>query len=215
MTPRIRLSTPADTDAILKFIEENGFNPRDKITWVGLQMGAMTAWVGERLIGAIPFEPRTLRISATETIQSIHETVVAVDPEFRGSGIGSQLQQALADDTSAGAKLITVFREEPESAAYRWYLKNKFAPAMNIRSWLCFDSAKIAVQSPERNVDDVERLRAINHGGMIDRHTRPLNDWLSVHPYRNRYQFHKITVESGYALLGVGRCTARLCARIC
>jgi hypothetical protein len=43
-------------------------------------------------------------------------------------------------------------------------------------------------------------------GGVISRRHRPLREWLEVHPYLRRYQFHILIVPSaGYALLGLGK----------
>src|SRR2546421_690610 len=104
----IRPAQDADRDMLLGFIEEMGFNPRDAATWDGLQMQAMTAWQGDKLIGAIPLEPRPLQAAPGTVVPSIHETVVAIRPEFRGSGIGTKLQQAIFDAPPNNAALVTV-----------------------------------------------------------------------------------------------------------
>src|SRR5205814_5271480 len=128
--PTVRRSTPVDRDAILAFIARMGFNPRDAVTWDGLNMWSMTAWHDDRLVGAISVEPRLLKISATQSVRALHETVVAVDPEFRSGGLGTRLQQALFEQAAGEAECVTVFREDPTSPAYRWYLKNGFTRAM-------------------------------------------------------------------------------------
>jgi GNAT superfamily N-acetyltransferase len=211
--PVIRLSTPADRDAILSFIQRNGFNPRDAVTWDSLHMLAMTAWIGDTLVGAIPMEPRELCVRPNQTIRTLHETVVAVDPSHRGGGLGSQMQNAIADLRPGGAELLTVFREDPQSPAYRWYLKNGFSPVMSIDSWICDDPAKIASSDVLRifDVNDPnipwQKLRELRRTcpGMVDRTMRDLQNWLAVHPYRQRYRFHIIHDDSlGYGVLGVG-----------
>lgn len=213
----IRPSQPADRDRILRFIEEMGFNPRDARTWDGLRMCAMTAWEGDELIGALPLEPRVIQ-SEEGPIETVHETVVAVRPESRNRGIGSALQEALFDSPPGGAMLASVFREDPNSPAYRWYIRNGFVPAMRIESWFkgeprssdermerevweCSDP-RIDWQCVEESWDRMMGAA----GGVISRRQRPLRKWLEVHPYLRRYQFLILIAPSvGYALLGVGK----------
>jgi GNAT superfamily N-acetyltransferase len=215
---KIRLSDTFDNDRILQFIAEMGFNPRDTLTWNGLNMSAITAWDGSTLVGAIPFEPRLLQIDEERCIPTIHETVVAMRPELRGQGVGSKLQNAIFEMCPEGAELVTVFREEPESAAYRWYQKNGFAPAMHVDSWFsdasdrCTEPAEYELSCAADITDqqwraiELLRLHELLKPGRIH---RLLKFWLQVHPYRSRYSFHMVMQSTGsklkrYALLGVG-----------
>ncbi|HWE02106.1 MAG TPA: GNAT family N-acetyltransferase [Tepidisphaeraceae bacterium] len=205
---------PDDRDTILAFIERMGFNPRDPITWDGLQMLAMTAWDGCRLVGAIPLEPRVLCVGPGRAITSIHETVVAVDPAYRNGGLGSAMQRSIAERPPAGARIVTVFREEPASPAYRWYLKNGFSKAIEINAWFCEEPNTIAagalpqtwgVDDPSLPWDQVDRVWRRTSAGRVDRATRGLQAWLAVHPYRRRYSFHILgDSPNGFALLGAG-----------
>jgi GNAT superfamily N-acetyltransferase len=205
----IRWSTPADRDAILAFIVAMGFTPRDAITWDGLGMRAACAWRGDRLVGAVPIELRPFKVVGSLTVPAAHLTCVAVHPDERGSGVGSAMQRLLGEDPPKGAWLYTVFREEPESPGYQWYLKNGFAPAMHIVSW----TMKIAPHEVKHAVllhRDATSSRSIwskvrTHGGVIDQRERSLEWWMTVHPYRGRYTFEIIPLgEHGYALIGVG-----------
>ncbi len=218
MPPTLRFSTPADRDAILAFIQRMGFNPRDAVTWDGLNMVAMTAWMDEKLIAAIPVEPRILRISADKSVRAFHETVVAVDAQYRGGGLGSLLQQELANK-STDTGLLTVFREDPTSPAYRWYIKNGFFPVMQVTSWFYDRPADLAagIKATSWNINDatlpwpqLEDAWATRYqslaGGVVHRTSRSLRNWLAIHPYRHRYEFHIVADPSGgYALLGVGQ----------
>jgi GNAT superfamily N-acetyltransferase len=226
----IRPAAPRDRDAILDFVRRMGFNARDAVTWDGLRMTAMTAWRGDQLIGAIPVEPRPLLIGGGRAVTTLHQTVVAVDPQYRGGGIGSMLQVALAANPPVPAELTTVFREEPESPAYRWYRRTGFSPAMHIDSWFVDSPAETepAPSAPQFGittvaadeagpadfaVNDALWSKVLQHsgGGFVNRAGRPLAAWLPVHPYRRQYRFLLLTLPSeargiqGYALLGVGR----------
>jgi len=221
----IRWSRESERDRILAFVQEMGFNPRDAVTWEALNMTAMTAWKGGTLVGAVPVEPRPLRVAKGRTLPIIHETVVAVSPPLRNQGIGSRMQEAIAASPAAGSELATVFREEPESGAYRWYLRNGFVPAMHIDSWFAdlpqgtIDEGVTVHAAADGGLDwnALDRVWArvrVEGGGFVDRTRRPLRQWLQVHPYRTRYAFTLVEDRAGealrgYSLLGVGRMHSR------
>jgi GNAT superfamily N-acetyltransferase len=220
-TPDIRLAAAEETPALLDFIQTMGFNPRDATSWNGLEMLAMSAWQEGRLIGAIPLEPRPIRIAAGKSVWAMHETVVAVHPEDRSRGIGSAMQTAIFECLEGQADFVSVFREEPQSPAYRWYVKNGFVPAMHIDSW--FHETALEFKVPELDLlvpnderlpwallADIWRESRQTTAGFVDQSQRPLQTWLAIHPYRHRYNFI-LAIEPGrqnrprgYALLGTG-----------
>ena len=223
VSPCVRFSRVGDRDAILRFISDMGFNPRDAKTWDELGMRGATAWRGDKLVGAIPLEPRRLQIDPGVVVPTVHVTVTALAPEFRGQGTGSELQTAIRDNPPGGAVAVTVFREGETGPAYRWYVKNGFEPVMRARSWfldLPYPKAPtqrvLLTEATEDAVDwnDVRALwrstNAAKGGGFVDREWRRLESWLPVHPYRGWYDFRvaRLTSEGGalaaYALLGVG-----------
>jgi GNAT superfamily N-acetyltransferase len=206
-----RLSTPDDRDALLSFIEKSGFNPRDAKTWDGLGMCAMTAWDGATLVGAIPLEPRPVRLGPGQIVKALHQTVVAVAEGRRSAGLGSRMQDEIARFPPGGARLLSVYREEPESPAYRWYAKNGFVPAAHIDSWFrdtpAGSSAGVVFSSPPEKPDELAaawQRWAGPASGLIDRGSRPLGAWLEIHPYRGRYEFTLAKLGQDYALLGAG-----------
>jgi GNAT superfamily N-acetyltransferase len=224
-SPTIRLSRPDERAALLAFIEQMGFNPRDAVTWDALGMFAMTAWLGDRLVGAIPIEPRPIRVAPDRAVWTGHETVVAVHPDHRGGGLGSAMQAGLIgcrlpSPAGAGAvSMLTVYREDPASPAYRWYLKNHFRPVNRIESWF-LDHPTPAANAPPVTVyapvdaapwsllSDLWRTARKGQAGFAERTARPLAAWLAVHPYRHRYRFELLVRSAppaGYVLLGVGR----------
>jgi GNAT superfamily N-acetyltransferase len=218
---QIRWAEADEAPDILQFIQAMGFNPRDKITWDELEMVAMSAWQGGKLIGAIPLEPRPLKIAGDKSVWTMHETVVAVHPDHRGAGIGSKMQEEIFSTLPAEIELLSVFREEPESPAYRWYIKNNFKPAMRINSWFYEASPEFKMPEVDLFVPTDARLpwdelaeiwqnARQNSSGIVDQTQRDLKTWLSIHPYRKKYDF-MIAVErsrlgfpAGYALLGTG-----------
>ena len=217
----IRWSRAQERGSILKFIEQMGFNPRDALTWDGLEMVAMSAWQRGRIIGVIPLEPRPIRIAENSTVRTMHETVVAMHPDHRGRGLGSAMQRAIFDSLPSEIQFVSVFREEPDSPAYRWYLRNGFMPAMHIDSWFYEGTPEYRIPalhlfSPDEGrvpwdlIDEIWRDGRSAGGGFVDQSQRWLRSWLPIHPYRERYKF-TIAVErggqgraAGYALLGMG-----------
>lgn len=225
----IRPSTPFDRDAVLRFIEEMEFTRRDVSTWDGLAMRAMLALEGGQIIGAIPIESREVFIDQNRSIKCAHETCVAIHPDYRNYGIGTKLQQALIEQNT-DHDLLTVFREEPGSDSYRWYLKCGFAPILEMESLSLdesligemklagpnddFDnrpSAKVAIDIRPFERFDRDEIEPIwqrsNRPGFVDRTKRSLFDWLSIHPYKSRYRFHiaREMTSGALAVLGIGK----------
>ncbi len=219
----VRLSRPADRDAILRLVRGLGFNARDEATWDGLGMVAMTAWYGPRLVGAIPLEPRWWQLRPGCVVSTVHQTTVGVLPEYHGRGIGSAMQDAIYAYEPALASVATVFREDETSPAYKWYRRNGFEPAMRVSAWV---SEKQTGGDPANRVELIDqddpgvrwteigelwRTRLANRrGGFVCRGRRPLRDWLRVHPYRQRYTFKILHLRDAdglvaYAVLGIGR----------
>jgi len=218
---QIRWANADEAVDILAFIQAMGFNPRDKVTWDGLEMVAMSAWQGGKLIGAIPLEPRPLKIAPDKTVWAMHETVVAVHPEHRGNGIGSKIQDEIFRTLPTEIELLSVFREEPDSPAYRWYIKNNFRPAMQIDSWFYEGSPEFRMprvdlfvpsdaRLPWDSLAQIWRKARQACSGMVDQAQRSLQAWLKIHPYRARYDFmianerERFACPAGYAVLGTG-----------
>jgi GNAT superfamily N-acetyltransferase len=147
-TIQIRPSRPGDADAILAFIRAMGFTPRDRVTWDALGMSAAIAMRGDEIVGAIPIEMRPVKISPDLTVQWAHQTCVAVHPDLRGGGLGSRLQTLLRSTLPMGTQMMGVYREDPGSPAYRWYVNNGFRMAMTVVSWTMEISPSTATSSP-------------------------------------------------------------------
>ena len=89
-------------------------------------MAAICAFAGERLIGAIPFERRSLALGNGLYIRALWATGVHVDQDFRSVGIGEAMDRLIPDVFGAEASGIFVYRGHKESGAYRWYEKIGF-----------------------------------------------------------------------------------------
>lgn len=212
----LRWARPADQPAIRAFLEAVGFVVRPPQTWAALDMSAATAWRGERLLGAIPMEPRRLKVGSTRSLRCLQQTTVAVDPALRGRGIGTALQDFIAEQAGEQAEALTVYREEPESAGYRWYCANGFAPIQRLCIWsrapgpspAAPDLRVAAWDDPAVPLAEIEALRrrvsAAGNGLYIPRENRSLADWLPVHPYARAWRFEIAwsTRPLTYALLG-------------
>jgi len=218
----IRLSRAEDMEPLLNFIEEMGFTPRSAETWLGLSMSAIVAWQASRIVGAIPLESRQLVIAPGSSLKVVNQTAVAVRPEFQGKGLGTRLQEALNSNPIFDHAAMTVYREGEDSAAYRWYRQNQFYDMQAIRSltlqppYATSTGESYTIHTPEElssAVPEMSRLfqnRVAGCGGYVSREDRPLQQWLSVHPYRSRYRYRILTVGEhgclrGYAVLGIGR----------
>lgn len=218
---QIRWAGADETAALLNFIEAMGFNPRERATWEGLEMVAMSAWKGKDLIGAIPLEPRPVKMGVDKTVWAMHETVVAVHPDYRGGGIGSRMQEDIFATLPAEIEFVSVYREDPESAAYRWYLKNNFSPVMRIDSWFYevapeFKMPEVDLFAPTDarlpwdELEEIWQKARRGSAGVVDQTLRDLRTWLKVHPYREKYAFmmaverSRLGLPAGYAVLGTG-----------
>lgn len=212
----LRWARPADQPAIRAFLEAVGFVARPPETWAALGMSAATAWQGERLLGAIPLEPRPLKVGSARRLRCLQQTTVAVDPAWRGRGLGSALQAFITERLEDPAELASVYREQPDSAGYRWYLANGFRPLQRLRVWSrqpggaeARGSLRVAAWDDEAvPLAAIEALRCrlseAGSGLYIPREARPLGGWLPVHPYGRARRFEIAWSERpfGYALLG-------------
>jgi len=224
----IRLSENEESGMILNFIAEMGFNSRSVDTWNSLSMCAITAWIGDKLIGAIPLEPRLYQIAPGQNVLIVHETAVAMHPKYRGGGIGSRMQNALEHKLRNGAGAAMVFRSDESSGPYRWYVRNGFSPILHIESWFMEEPASLIIEHSDidgkvsfLSINDPsldwrplvtlwEKTNEVTYGGFVNRKNRRLQDWLACHPYGDHYEFLIMSLQNSlgditaYALLGTG-----------
>lgn len=219
-----RLSTAEEVPEVLSFVQAMGYGSRTMTSWVGLSMTAALALSQGRIVGAVPCEVRHILLGGVSRTVA-HETVVAVQEEYRGCGIGSKLQKTLEQTPPAHVEFLSVFREKPESGAYRWYFKNGFRAVMHMSAYI-EEVFQIKPLPPKGNLTlswfecreapwaDIEILRQKNLpvgvSGCVDTNKRPLETWLAIHPYMSRYRFkilalHQGSVLVGYMVVGIGK----------
>lgn len=214
----IRMARADDRDSVLAFIERMGFAPRDRATWDALKMMAVTAWCDGRLIGAIPLEPRPFQLTSYASVPLLQQTMVAVEPAYRGRGIGSRMQETLMAKPPVGGALAGAYLDPAESAAAGWYRRNGFDAVMHVQKWcrdtVCDGCERVRVEDPLAEMFDWgpagqvwDGAIASHSGGFVDRRIRRRPDWLRVHPRRHALRFHLVRrpgegLLTGYALLG-------------
>lgn len=131
----IRPYNSKDLDAVLDIIEKSDSTNRTKETWLGNDMTAIMAFEEERLIGIIPFEPHKIILGKNSEINALWVSAAHVEPEYRGKGIGTKLDDSIKDSFFPEYEAIFVVRKDEGSAAYRWYIKLGYQNLFRILSF--------------------------------------------------------------------------------
>ncbi|WP_417454757.1 GNAT family N-acetyltransferase [Kiloniella sp.] len=130
-----RKFTPCDKGELLALIERSDSTPRTDATWDGNPMTACLAFESGRLIGAVPFEKRTFKITNEHHTQMLWVSAAHVDPPYRSQGIGQQLLDNTISLFGKNFDSFGVYREDESSKAYKWYEKNNFIPLLPILAY--------------------------------------------------------------------------------
>lgn len=123
-----------DLDEVLELIKRSDSTDRSKETWVGNDMTAMLAYDEDRLIGIIPFEKRNIIMDGWHNVKALWVSAAHVEPEYRGQGVGTQLDNRIKVEFYPEFKAVFVIREDEQSAAYRWYKKLGYHHLANLLS---------------------------------------------------------------------------------
>ena len=128
MTSKIvyRSCEAGDLEQILALSRRSDSTSRTIVSWRGNDMTAICAFAGKRLIGAIPFERRSLALGGSLYIKVLWATGVHVDEDFRSVGIGEAMDSLIPHLFGAEASGTFVYRGDKDSGAYRWYEKIGF-----------------------------------------------------------------------------------------
>lgn len=209
-----------DLDDALRLIRGSDSTDRTQETWLENNMTAMLAFDDQRLIGIIPFESKIIVLGPGQEIPALWVSAAHVEPEYRSQGIGSRLDHGIREYFHSRYKAVFVVREDPASAAYRWYQKLNYHHLINIIS-LKKDVGPVAnvtsdyvlLETPQEFEEWGPRLKDCFQGNIGQAGGFPVRDnkfWArksKFHYYRESYRYkilaktHKDIVE-GYAFLG-------------
>ncbi|MFC1462400.1 GNAT family N-acetyltransferase [Verrucomicrobiota bacterium] len=213
----IRLYTPVDLEAVLELLERSDNTSRTPATWTGNGMTAALAFDGDRLVGAIPVEPRTLCLGGNRAVRALWVSGAHVDEEYRSRGIGTMLDRKLREAFADEYDAIFVYRADETSRAFRWYARLGFHVLLPV---VAYKAKAVSTGAPEyRWREGVAGIEA-GEVGLFSRLTRtgaaggnPLrhaNYWstrIKSHCYGAFYKHGLLTVGSdedpdSYAVLG-------------
>ncbi len=209
-----------DLDDALRLIRGSDSTDRTQETWLENNMTAMLAFDDQRLIGIIPFESRIIVLGPGQEIPALWVSAAHVEPQYRSQGIGSRLDHGIRECFHSRYKAVFVVREDPASAAYRWYQKLNYHHLTNIIS-LKKDVGPVAnvtsdyvlLETPQELEEWGPRLKDCFQRNIGQAGGFPVRDnkfWVrksKFHYYRESYRYkilaktHKDIVE-GYAFLG-------------
>ena len=221
MTSKIvyRSYEAGDLEQILALSRRSDSTSRTILSWRGNDMTAICAFAGKRLIGAIPFERRSLALGGSLYIKVLWATGVHVDEDFRSVGIGEAMDLLIARHFGDKTSGIFVYRGNKNSGAYRWYEKVGFSLIATIEAL-----SKQVDQSPRRDVvsevysgedmfsmigDELYNIFVGENEKRSGFQLRSPGYWNKIckfHLYRSFYKYFVLTIGQGdlkaYAFVG-------------
>jgi len=218
----IRAFHNEDLDAVLELIKRSDSTDRTCETWLGNNMTAMLAFDHEKLIGAIPFEKRSVVLDKDQLLKVLWVSAAHVDSAYRSQGIGSKMDQAIEEYFYPEFEAVLVCREDESSPAYRWYMKLGYQPLVPIVSLKKMvegvpeNGCAYVVWNSKQDIQSAgnDLLRCFNrntshYGGFPERTEQFWARKLDVHYYKSFYTYYVVAVMDGqniaaYALLGQG-----------
>ena len=209
----------SDLEEILSLSERSDSTNRTALSWEGNHMTAICAFDGERLIGAIPFEQRSLAVGHQSCLKGLWATGVHVDEEYRSLGIGTAMDRLVPHFFGREASGTFVYRKDEASGAYRWYKKIGFDVIATIEGldYQFSDSSTIQVSyeiNPEEKgfsivgheLYDIFCNENAERSGFRARFPEYWENVRQFHLYRSFYNYSVITMGEGdrkaYAFLG-------------
>jgi GNAT superfamily N-acetyltransferase len=212
------MATAENAEAVLAFSAEHGFTRRSIESWAGEHMDAAMAYNGKELVGAIPFARRSLQAASQAPLECGYLSGVVIRDDYRGAGLGSKLLQYLVNSYPVDGFMVNSFLDD---AAYRWYIRNGFSVAVEVRSVMrqeieeppelpdacriveITDSALSATQSERLRRAFGERFALA--GGFEVRDATFWNQRLRYHFYRafNRYFLLSARDDAAYAIVSL------------
>ena len=204
---------------ILRLIRSSDSTPRTEQTWREGRVTAMLALRGRRLIGAIPFEKRKLSLGGGRLLNVLWVSGAHVEARYRNRGIGTAMDVQIAKHFCPKFKAVFAFRQDEGSAAYRWYRRVGYTPALSILSLKKNVVKPVGIVSYELFDDNTQIAKSETElltcfrrcfgrfGGYEKRHRHFWTDKLKYHYYRNHYRYSVVALRrgrqvEGYVFLG-------------
>lgn len=223
MNLKFRIYQETDLMNAIKILEVSGNTSRTEETWKENNLTAALALHDEKIVGIVPFEPRTFSLGDNEIIDILWVSGAHVEPTYRGSGIGSTLDQLVRSELKHKYDGIFVYREDKNSPAYKWYLRLGYVPMMKLKSLkkevspsggaVLYDFTALY----ENNFSELQkrgpqffalyRKLYSNFGGLPIRNNEYWYSRVKFHYYKKYYCYYILTLGtedrlSAFALLG-------------
>ena len=215
---KIRTYVSSDLSNMQALTERSQGTNRTRLTWEGNRMMGGVAYNEDKLVGAIPLEPREFSLGLEKTIPILWVTGAHVDSEFRRQGLGRKIYNKITESYYPEYDGVFVYRGEENSLAYKWYIQLGFQVLLPIISY------KIAVRQ-SKNVpmydcivfdESHNNIKLYNSfqtnfgefGGSMCRHQQYLFDRINTHFYQDSYQYYVLSIINksrikSYAVLGL------------
>ncbi len=206
---------------VLELSKRSDSTPRSEATWNGNHMTAVLAFDQEKLIGMIPFEPRSFKFSSSLNLKVLWVSGAHVDEAYRSLGIGKAMDDKITEffpDTQG----VLAYRQDEESRAYQWYMKTGYRPMCLIESFKkSVEPAK--AKSNHRVYDTKEQVAGFGEqmiklsnavalasawdGGYPGRTASFWKNVYESHYYKDFYKYSLISIEDrgdwkAYAFVG-------------
>ena len=204
---------------VLNLLERSQNTSRTELSWEGNNMTGVLAYKNDKIIGAIPLEPRDFTLANQDSTKLLWVSGAHVDQDFRSQGIGGKLDHKIKEHFKDEYNAIFVYRENENSPAYKWYDRMGYTPLLPI---LAFHKT---VKKPEaflqyriyKKIDDIEKIEMelfncfkqhhSNFSGIPKRNETYWSKRVKSHCYKKFYEYTLLTFWEdekikSFALLG-------------
>jgi len=215
----VREYSKNDLFEVLSLIERSDHTSRSAETWIENNMSAVLAIDDNNIIGVIPFERFQVSLGCDTRMNALWVSAAYVDPEYRGAGIGTLMDQAITKYFYPKYQIVLVVRKDEGTSAFRWYKKIGYTTASKIKS-LRFTTPHDSICNDYQIIDSCSSLENIsnnllecfdkNNYSYIGYPIRTGIFWCNkfrYHYYNELYDYSILTRTSGqelisYSLLG-------------
>ena len=191
--------------SVLELSSRSMSTSRTELTWTKNNMVAVLAFSGESLIGAIPLEIRNLSVGSYGSIRVAWVSGAHVDIQFRSMGIGSRMDALIEKFFAPYVKGVFVYRGDTQSAAFRWYERNRYQTLARIISFekeaQC-DGPKCSSFEVLTTLEDLEHADE-DLGASFERKYRGTSGYVSRTPsyWADKIKFHLYKEYYEYSIL--------------